>query len=231
MTSRTNDAITRAASRAGALKSHLRAKVDRQGEVPLTVVAPAADDPPRGGVVVVQDARGITPYLVSVCDRLADAGWLAVAPHLYHRLGLDEVDPADGWPQAVPTMNRLTGAELDVDVDAALAHLDVAGFDPSQQAIIGFCMGGTVALHTATRHPLPAAVSFYGGGVSTPYWPGVPALVEAAPALRGPWLGLYGEQDELITTEEIAALRAAAGRSGQPVELVKLPAGGTRLPQ
>ncbi|SNQ47536.1 conserved hypothetical protein [Frankia canadensis] len=226
MTSGTNDATARAARRAGALKSNLRVEVDRRGSVPLTIVAPAADDPPRGGVVVVQDARGITPYLVSVCDRLADAGWLAVTPHLYHRDGFDEVDPEGSWPSASTTMLTLTGTGIDADVDGALGHLADAGFGPAQQAIVGFCMGGTVALHTATRHPLAAAVSFYGGGVSEPYWSGVPPLVEAAPGLLGPWLGLYGEQDALITTEEIAALRAAVARSGRRAELVSYPDAG-----
>lgn len=226
MTSGVNDAAARAASRAGALKSHLRTEVDRAGTVPLTIVAPAADDPPRGGVIVIQDARGITPYLVSVCDRLADAGWLAIAPHLYHRRGFDEVDPADGWREAIPAMGTLTGPDIDTDVDAALAYLDTAGLPTAQRAIIGFCMGGTVALHTATRFPLPAAVSFYGGGVSTSPWSGVPPLVEAAPRLRGAWLGLYGEEDDLISREEIAALRAAAGRSGQQTELISYPNAG-----
>ncbi|WP_261557969.1 dienelactone hydrolase family protein [Frankia tisae] len=226
MTTGTNDATSSRAGQAGALKSHLRAEVARRDTVPLTIVAPAADDPPRGGVVVVQDARGITPYLVSVCDRLAGAGWLVVAPHLYHRDGLDEVDPAGGWPGAVPAMETLTGTGIDADVDAALTHLTESGFDAEQSAIVGFCMGGTVALHTATRHPLAAAVSFYGGGVSTSYWPGVPPLVEAAPALRGPWLGLYGEEDQLITTDEIGALRAAAARSSTPTELVSYPGAG-----
>ncbi|CAJ61519.1 MULTISPECIES: dienelactone hydrolase family protein [Frankia] len=226
MTTGTNDATSSQSHRNGTLKSHLRAEVTRRDSVPLTIVAPAADDPPRGGVVVVQDARGITPYLVSVCDRLAGAGWLTVAPHLYHRDGFDEVDPAGGWPGAVPAMETLTGTGIDADVDAALTHLADSGFDAGQSAIVGFCMGGTVALHTATRHPLAAAVSFYGGGVSTPYWPGVPPLVEAAPALRVPWLGLYGEQDALISADEIAALRAAAARSGAPTELVSYPDAG-----
>ncbi|CAO5248504.1 carboxymethylenebutenolidase [Frankia sp. AgKG'84/4] len=226
MTSGVNDATARAARRTGALKSHLRVEVDRQGSVPLTIVAPAADDPPRGGVVVVQDARGITPYLVSVCDRLADSGWLAVAPHLYHRGGIDEVDPAESWQAAIPTMGTLTGPEIDTDIDASIRHLAAAGFPAQQQAIIGFCMGGTVALHTATRHPLAGAISFYGGGVSTSAWPGVAPLVEAAPYLRGPWLGLYGEQDALITNDEIAALRVAAARSGRPTDLISYPDAG-----
>ncbi|ABD11976.1 dienelactone hydrolase-like enzyme [Frankia casuarinae] len=227
MATGTNDAASHRTRHDGEGRARLRAQAVRgRGGLPLTVLAPAAKDPPRGGLVVVQDARGITPYLVSVCDRLAAAGWLTVAPHLYHRDGLDEVDPADGWAAATSTMGTLSGAGIDADIDAALGHLLAAGFPAERSAIIGFCMGGTVALHTATRHTLAAAVSFYGGGISTPYWPGIPALVEAAPSLRGPWLGLYGEEDALISTDEIAALRAAAARSGAPTELVSYAGAG-----
>ncbi len=206
--------------------NHLNTVTTVGGTVPATVVAPAADDPPYGGVIVIQDARGVTPYLVSVCERLADAGWLAVAPHLYHRDGTAEVDPVGGWPSATTRMTTLTGAGIVADVDACLAHLANTGFDPKRTAVIGFCMGGTVALFTATRHGLGAAVSFYGGGVSTPYWDGVPPLVELAPSLRTPWLGLYGEDDELISTAEIGTLRVAAGTAAVPTELVSYPGAG-----
>jgi carboxymethylenebutenolidase len=196
------------------------------GGVPVTVLAPAADQPPRGGVVVIQDARGITPYLVSVCDRLAGAGWLIVAPHLYHRAGIAEVDPAGSWADAVPRMGTLTGAGIVTDVDASLDHLAGAGIAPERTAVLGFCMGGTVALFTGTRRRLAAAVSFYGGGVSRPYWDGVPPLVELAPRLRTPWLGLYGEDDDLISRAEIGALRAAAAQADVPTELVSYPGAG-----
>jgi carboxymethylenebutenolidase len=200
--------------------------VTAPGGVPVTVVAPATEDSPRGGVVVIQDARGITPYLVSVCDRLAGAGWLAVAPHLYHRAGIAEVDPAGSWAEAPARMGTLTGAGIAADVDASLDHLAGAGVGPERTAVLGFCMGGTVALFTGTRRPLAAAVSFYGGGVSRPYWDGVPPLVELAPRLRTPWLGLYGEEDALITGAEIEALRAAAARADVPTELVSYPGAG-----
>jgi carboxymethylenebutenolidase len=123
-------------------------------------------------------------------------------------------------------MATLTGAGIAADVDACLGHLADAGVEPRHTAVIGFCMGGTVALFTATRHALGAAVSFYGGGVSKPYWDGVPPLLELAPQLRTPWLGLYGEADALITMDEIEALRAAAARAPVPTELVTYPDAG-----
>jgi carboxymethylenebutenolidase len=194
------------------------------GGTPLTVCGPSDSAAPRGGVVVVQDARGITPYLRSVCARLAGAGWLAAAPHLYHRQGFAETPAEGGWPTAATDMLAFTGAGLTADVDDALAYLAAAG--ARRQAILGFCMGGTVALAAAARRPLAAAVSFYGGAVSTPCWDGVPPLVELAPGLRGPWLGLYGEQDALISPAEINDLRAAAARAAAPTELVSYPGAG-----
>lgn len=212
---------------------------------PLTVCAPAASpdsSPPpggaapaaglaeaggrRGGVIVVQDARGITPYLRSVCERLAAAGWLAVAPHLYHRQGFAETAREGGWASAAGDMLAFTGIEINADVDSARGYLATSGVELANTAILGFCMGGTVALATATRAPLAAAVSFYGGAVSTPYWTGIEPLVELAPDLRGPWLGLYGEQDALITPAEISALRAAAAKAASPTELISYPDAG-----
>jgi carboxymethylenebutenolidase len=205
---------------------------------PLTISAPQAPPratspdglrPPatglagaRGGIVVVHDARGITPYLRSVCERLAAEGWLAVAPHLYHRQGISET----AWSSAASDMLAFTGDEINADVDAARGHLADVGVAAANTAILGFCMGGTVALATATRVTLAAAVSFYGGAVSTPYWTGIAPLVELAPSLRGPWLGLYGEQDALITPEEIDTLRAAAATATAATELVSYPGAG-----
>lgn len=205
---------------------HLLAEVVARRTTPATVVAPAADDPPRAGVLVVHDARGITPYLVSVCDELAEAGYLALAPHLYHRDAIREVDPTDGWAGAIPQMKTLTGRNIESDVDACVGHLADAGFDLGQIGILGFCMGGTVGLYAATRAPFGGAVSFYGGSVGSAIWPGVPPLVDVAPRLRGPWLGLYGEEDTMISMTEIQELSAAAARSGAPTELITYPGAG-----
>jgi carboxymethylenebutenolidase len=194
--------------------------------VPATIAAPPADDPALGAVIVVHDARGATPYLASVCDRLAEAGLFALAPHLYHWEGFSEVDPAGGWPSASADMHRLSAPGLTIDLDAALLHLGEAGFGVGRVAVLGFCMGGTVALHAGTRHALGAAVTFYGGGVSAPYWDAIPPLLELAPGLRTPWLGLYGEEDALISPPEIHELRAAAEQAQVPTALVSYPGAG-----
>lgn len=184
---------------------------------PLTVREP--DSSPKGGVVVVQEAFGVNDHIVDVAGRFADAGYLAVVPHVFHRSG-DPVLPYDDMSQIIPHFSALTADGILADVDAALAHLAGAGVPPARSGVVGFCMGGTVALAVATRRDIGAAVTFYGGGLSAGRF-GFDPLIDEAPRLRAPWLGLFGDLDEGIPVDDVERLRAAAATSGQATEVVR----------
>ncbi|MCU1502249.1 MAG: putative hydrolase [Ilumatobacteraceae bacterium] len=189
---------------------------------PLSISEPTGT--PKGGVVVAQEAFGVNGHIVDICDRLAAEGWLAVAPHLFHRSG----DPTFGYDdiaKVMPVMQKLQADEVLADVDDALAHLAGAGVPLTATGVVGFCMGGTVALHTATQRDIGAAVTFYGGGVTQGRF-GFPAMVDAAAKLRCPWLGLFGDLDTGIPVDEVEALRAAAATSSHVTEIVRYPDAG-----
>lgn len=186
-------------------------------ETPLSVHEP--DGPPKGGVVVVQEAFGVNEHIEDVCRRFAAEGWLAVAPHLFHRNG-DPTPDYDDRPAAMAQLRALTADGVLADVDAAIAHLAAAGVPAGRVAAVGFCMGGTVALVTAARRDVGAAVTFYGGGVKKGRF-GFPPLVDEATRLRAPWLGLFGDLDQNIPVADVEDLRAAAATSGQPTEVVR----------
>lgn len=186
-------------------------------ETPLSVHEP--DRPPKGGVVVVQEAFGVNEHIEDVGRRFAAEGWLAVAPHLFHRNG-DPTPDYDDRPAAMAQLQALTADGVLADVDAAMAHLAAAGVPAGRVAAVGFCMGGTVALVTAARRDVGAAVTFYGGGVKQGRF-GFPPLVEEATRLRAPWLGLFGDLDQGIPVADVEDLRAAAATSGQPTEIVR----------
>lgn len=172
----------------------------------------------------MQEAFGLNDHIDDVTHRFAAEGWLAVAPHLFHRTG----DPKFGYDdssQVLPHMSALNAEEIMVDVDTALAHLTGCGIGLEHIGIVGFCMGGSVALVTATRRAVGAAVSFYGGGVATGRF-GFDPLIEEAPRLLAPWLGLYGDLDERIPVPDVEQLRKAAASSGQDTELVRYPHAG-----
>jgi carboxymethylenebutenolidase len=172
-------------------------------------------------VVVAQEAFGVNDHIVDICDRLAAQGWLAVAPHLYHRSG-DGTFGYDDISKVRPFMQALAADEILADVDDALAHLSGAGVPLAATGVVGFCMGGTVSLHVATERDVGAAVTFYGGGVAQGRF-GFPPMVDAAPSLRCPWLGLFGDRDSGIPVEDVEALRASAATSGQVTEIVRYP--------
>ncbi|MDT2004886.1 dienelactone hydrolase family protein [Rhodococcus opacus] len=186
---------------------------------PLTSITP--EGPVRGGVVVIQEAFGVTEHIVDVCRRFAAAGYHAVAPHLFHRSG-DPVLDYDDLQAAMPLMGELTAAHIDEDVDGAVAALSAASIDPRNTAIVGFCMGGTVAFQTAARRNLGAAVSFYGGGIAKGRF-GYPSQLDAAGRLATPWLGLFGDRDKGIPTEDVEELRAAVTEQSVDTEIVRYP--------
>lgn len=172
----------------------------------------------------MQEAFGVNDHIDDVTRRVAAEGWLAVAPHLFHRTG----DPKLGYEdmsQAMPYMSALRAEEILADIDTALAHLAEAGISADRIGVVGFCMGGTIALATATRRDIGAAVTFYGGGVAEGRF-GFDALIDEAPRLRAPWLGLYGDLDKGIAVDDVEQLRTAAASSGQTTEIVRYPDAG-----
>jgi carboxymethylenebutenolidase len=189
-----------------------------QGAMPAAVARPEGE--PKGGVIVVQEAFGLTDHIRSVAQRLADAGWLAVAPALFHRSGSPVFAYDGGWEKLGPVFQSLTAEGIDNDVAGALGWLAGEGIPAERTGIVGFCMGGTVALHAATTFPLGAAVTFYGGGVAEGRW-GFAPLVEEATSLRAPWLGLYGDLDKGIPVDDVEALRAAAATADVDTEVVR----------
>ena len=188
---------------------------------PMPAYAASPDTAARGGILVVQEAFGVTTHIQAIADRLAAAGWYAVAPALFHRQG-SPVFAYDDLDSVMPAMGQLTAEAIAVDIAAALDHLEQAGFTAERSGVVGFCMGGTVSLYAGTTRPLGAAVTFYGGGLAQGRL-GMPPLIEQAPNLRAAWLGLFGDLDRSIPVEEVEQLRLAAAKAPVATDIVRYP--------
>ena len=197
---------------------------------PMDAVQSSPEGAPRGAVIVIQEAFGLTDHIADITARLAAEGFTAVAPALFHRQGSAVVDyqamgTEDGAKQIMGLLGSLSAEGLSVDLDATIAHLNSLGFDESSIGMVGFCMGGAVTLFAATRPGISAGVTFYGGGVETGRF-GLPPLIELAPSLRCDWLGLYGDTDGSIPVEQVEALRSAAASAPVATEIVRYPDAG-----
>jgi carboxymethylenebutenolidase len=188
---------------------------------PMTAYEAIPEGPPKGGVVVVQEAFGVTTHIEDVARRFADAGWRAIAPAFFHRQG-SPVLSYDDIASVMPIMGGLTGDGLAMDLRAAFEHLRGAGLPTERVAVVGFCMGGTVTFYAATLEPVGAAVTFYGGGVAEGRW-GLPSLIDQAPTLQAPWLGLFGDRDASIPVDHVEQLRSATDEARPDTAIVRYP--------
>jgi carboxymethylenebutenolidase len=187
------------------------------GSVPLTVAEPAGAA--LGGLVVLHEGHGVTDDVDGVLTALAAEGWLAVAPHLFHRGGGDGPDG---------DVVALTAAGVLEDCDAAFAWLGARGTPADRVGVLGFDLGGAVALVVAAQRAVGAAVSVSPTGVGQAV-AGVPTLLESAGALTCPWLALFGEDDPAAPAAEVEALRAAASGSDVATHVVTYPGVGHRF--
>jgi carboxymethylenebutenolidase len=119
---------------------------------------------PRGRVVVIQEIFGVNNHIRSVCDRLASAGYVALAPQIFDRIernfetGYSEVEVA----HARTFIPKLDWAKVMMDTEAAIDALKKEG----SVAVMGFCLGGSVSYIAATKvGGLAAAVCYYGGQI------------------------------------------------------------------
>jgi len=115
-------------------------------------------DSGRGpGVIVIQEWWGIVPHIQSVVERLAAEGFVALAPDHYRGAATTEPDEAS---------KLMLGLHVDAvaaDLAASADHLERSGLlDSTRLGVVGFCMGGGLALLAPTVSPhIDAAVAFY----------------------------------------------------------------------
>jgi carboxymethylenebutenolidase len=177
----------------------------------------------RGAVVVLQEAFGVNAHIEDVTRRFADAGYHAVAPHLFHRTGSPTLG-YDDFGKVMPHMQALSDEGMLTDVDAVLAHLRDAGLSEGQTGVVGFCMGGRAAFLVAGNRRLGAAVSFYGGGIVTGRSEAMGSLLGLIPEMPTPWLGLFGDADQGIPSEDVERLREElAAHAPVDTEIVRYP--------
>lgn len=181
------------------------------GPMPAYVALPASGRGP--GIVVLQEIFGVTDYIKQRTRDLTGLGYIAVAPHLYWRLGSDVQLPentTEGLQQAFGYLQRLDEAQAVDDAAAALEHLRQMPETSGRAGTLGFCMGGRLAFKLAIAAEPDAVVSYYGSGIG--------AELDKADQVHAPILFEFGEADQYLTLDEANRIREAfASRSNAEV--------------
>ncbi len=166
---------------------------------------------PYPAVIVIQEIFGVNPHIREISDRIAQAGYVAIAPAIYQRLapgfeaGYTEADVIQGREYK----NQTTAAELLSDISSTIRYLyQLPTVAPTGVGTIGFCFGGHVAYLAATLPDVLATASFYGAGIATLTPGGGPATITRTPEIQGRIVCFFGEQDPLIPLEEVEQVAA-----------------------
>ncbi len=176
------------------------------------LATPASGSGP--GVIVIQEWWGLTDHIVDIADRLASAGFVALAPDLFGGKTTHDSDQAGAWMSELPVDKAAT--DLGGAVDYLLAHDAVTS---SSVGAVGFCMGGGFVLLLAAQQgdKVGAAVPFYGVG---------PAVPESFAGLTAAVQGHYAVEDAFYPVEQARAQeQQIRDETSAEVEFFYYPAG------
>ena len=174
------------------------------------------------GVLLFQEIFGVNDNIRGLAARLAEAGYLALAPDMFWRIqpGFERKDESE-LADCMAMVQRLDFALVAADIAAALGHLRAMPGCTGRVGGVGFCLGGTLAYLLATsaraegRGP-EAVVSYYGSGVH--------GMLDRADAIECPIMFHYGSRDPFIPAEQIDAVEQRV-RSMPGVEFHRYDAG------
>ena len=189
-----------------------------KGDLPAYFARPEGTGP-FPTVLVIEEIFGVHEYIKDTCRRLAKAGYLAVAPELYARIGdLSKMTDVNAIIRDV--ISKTPDDQLLRDLDATATWAAANGGDPKRLVVTGFCRGGRdVWLYAAHNPALRAAVAWYGPVGGTPSSIQPHNAADVATELKAPLLGLYGGQDAGIPVAEVQAAAAKAANAGKTVQI------------
>ena len=168
-------------------------------------------------ILVVQEIFGVHEYIADTARRLAQAGYLAIAPELFARQG-DPTKYGEVAKLMTEVVAKVPDEQVMADLDGAVKWAGANGGDVKKVGITGFCWGGRITwLYAAQSKNVKAGVAWYGRlvGTSSPITPKHP--VDLAAQISAPVLGLYGEKDSGIALDTVEQMKAAlldAGNKG-----------------
>jgi carboxymethylenebutenolidase len=158
------------------------------------------------GVILIQEWWGLVDHIKDVCDRFAREGFVCLAPDLY------DGQVPKGPDQAGKLLMALSIARADAYVGgAATALLARAEVTSRRVAVVGFCMGGQLALYAAAEHPdqIGAVVDFYGIH---------PNVKLDLGRIRVPVLAHFGKHDNSVREADARALVDKLTTAGGSIE-------------
>ena len=188
--------------------------------LPAHLAMPEEDGAP--GILVVSDIYGRSPFYENIAARLAQAGFQALLPEYFFRLGPLAERTRDA---AIERRGRLDQRLTLNDLESAASWLRARPEANGRMGTVGFCMGGTLVLDLTPLVADVATVCYYGFPARPaevgPFTP--PAPLDVADRIRGPILAFWGDQDTAVGMQNVADFAQAMKRHGTAFEHMVYP--------
>jgi carboxymethylenebutenolidase len=177
------------------------------GDFSAYVARPAAKTAPA--VLVLHEVFGVNADMRMTCDELAAKGFLAIAPDLFWRQepGVSlSMWSDEEWKKGLALYTAYDRNQGVIDILAAVEAARRMAGSSGKVAVMGFCLGGLMAFLTSARGAVDAAVAYHGGDTES--------YLDEASAIRSPMLMHLAEEDEFISKDAQARIKAAL--AGKP---------------
>lgn len=158
---------------------------------------------PAPAIVVLQEIFGVNTVMRELCDRLADAGFVAICPDLFWRIEPDIqiTDKTEAeWARAFELYQAFDVETGMTDIAATLAHARKLAVSNGQAGSIGYCLGGFLAYLTACHTDADASVGYYGVGIQD--------RLDDAAKISAPLMLHIAGKDQFVPPEAQAAIHA-----------------------
>lgn len=171
------------------------------------LIAKPAGSGPWPAVLIMHHKGGIDEFPRDRAERLAQAGYLAAVPELYHRVPGKTVDEQ---------LASLNDSEIIADIAATIDHVTAKESARSDRlAILGHCMGGRLAfLGASVDSRFRAAVAYYSGNMFKPWGISGPTPFERLGTLRCPVMGFFGNDDKNPAPADVDKIEKELTRLG-----------------
>lgn len=205
----TNTATTTITTSESGLKTEMVDYPNADNKSLMAYQARPDDGQPHAAVVVIQEWWGLNENIKDIARRFAHEGYVALAPDLYH--GKVATEP-----------NEAQKLVMELDMKAAVQEIQQAiaylvkqdSVSPKKVGVVGFCMGGRLALMTGRADPnLGAVIAFYGS----------PLTAQESTEVKAPVLGLYGDKDQSNPVDKIKTMQDALTQAGIKNQFVIYP--------
>jgi len=177
-------------------------------------------------VLLIMEIFGVSDHIKGLADRMAKEGYVVLAPDLFHREGPDAVCAYDD-PRAFQWRGNLRDEGIINDLRASIDYLQgQANVQSDKMGITGFCLGGRVSYLGATVFPeIKASSVFYGGRILAPFGEG-PSPLDRTTGISGPVLGLFGEEDQNPSPDDVKKIEAELVKHGKTYDFHSYPGAG-----